>query len=278
MNFGYLLFAAPNEKTDYLKIAYACALTIKNTQKQGYDKVSLVIDNKDRLKELNSPWVFDNVIEWSGAQGWDVRSYMDQLSPWDNTVCLDADILFLRDHSHWIDYFIENSELHVANCAYTISGDKISSDHYRKTFTANELPNLYSMWTFFKKGCHKDFFNLNREIIRYPTEFKNNFLTNKPPKIIGTDEAFALAAKILDIADEISYDLDFLKIVHMKPMVQNWPWETEKVTDNVGFYLDSKAQLKIGNFQQYYPIHYVEKDLITDEVINILEEQVWKKQ
>lgn len=277
MNFGYLLIVTHNDDIDYLKMAYAAAISIKNTQKQGYDKIALIIDDEQRVEKLKSPWVFDKVIEWDDVSGWDARSYMDQLTPWEYTVCIDVDMLFFRDHSHWIDYFVENCELYIANRAYTISGDKISSDYYRKTFTENDLPNLYSMWTFFKKDAHKDFFDLNREIIRYPTEFKNIFLSKKIPRVVGTDEAFALAAKILDISDDISYDLEFLKIVHMKPMVQDWPWETDRVTDQAGFYLNTEGRLKIGNFQQYDPVHYVEKDLITDEVISILEELVWKK-
>lgn len=278
MNFGYLIFAAPNEKIDYLKIAYACALTIKSTQKQGYDKVALVIDKKERLAEIKSSWVFDHVIEWNEAEGWDGRSFMDQLSPWDNTVCIDADMLFLRDHSHWIDYFVENCDLYICNSAYKVSGEKITSDYYRKTFTRNSLPNLYSMWTFFKKDQYTEFFDLNREIISNPVEFKNMFLKECTPKVVGTDEAFALSAYLLGIDNEIAYDLDFLKIVHMKPMVQDWPWEVDRVTDQNGFYLNTEGQLKIGNFQQYYPVHYVEKDIITDEVISILEEKIWKKQ
>lgn len=278
MNFGYLIFAASNENIDYLKIAYACALTIKRTQKQGYDKIALVIDDKDRLLELKSPWVFDQIIEWNEAAGWDGRSYMDQLSPWENTVCIDADMLFFRDHSHWIDYFVENCDLYVCNSAYTISGNKITGDYYRKAFVKNDLPNLYSMWTFFKKEQGQEFFKLNREIIRYPVEFKNLFLDKHVPAVVGTDEAFALSAKILDIVGEIAYDVDFLKIVHMKPMVQDWPWEVNKVSDHAGFYLNKQGQLKIGNFQQHDPVHYVEKDLITEEVISILEELVWKKQ
>ena len=46
MNFGYLIFVAAHPDIDYLKLAYALALSIKNTQKQGYDKVALVINDK----------------------------------------------------------------------------------------------------------------------------------------------------------------------------------------------------------------------------------------
>lgn len=275
MNFGYLIFVATHPNIDYLKLAYAAALSIKNTQKPGYDKVALVIDDASAVENLKSPWVFDQVIEWKEQKFWDGRSWMDKLTPWEHTVCIDADMLFLRDYSHWIDYFIENSELYVANTALTYRGEVVTSDAYRKAFTKNNLPNLYSMWTFFKKGSGEEFFELARNIFLNSTEFKNLYLAEHKPKIVGTDEAFALAASILDIADEISYPLAFPRIVHMKPLIQNWPYDADKVTDHAGFYFTGK--LKIGNYQQSDLIHYVEKDIITDEIISMLEEIAWKK-
>lgn len=279
MNFGYLIFVKHSNEIDYAKLAYALALSIKNTQREGYDGVALVIDDKSVLDKFKSTWVFDQIIEWDGPPGWDGRSYMDRLSPWDYTVCLDADMLFLRDYSHWIDYFVKNTELYVTNKSYTYRGELVEDDYYRKTFTANKLPNLYSFFTFFKKDSDlaKEFFTLGRKIITYPQEFSNVFLSKLKPKVLGTDEAFALSAKILDIQDEIAYDLEFPRVVHLKGMIQNWAWPASKVTDHVGFYLNKKCKLKIGNFQQNDIVHYVEKDLITDEIISILEHQAWKK-
>lgn len=279
MKFGYLIVVSKDKNVDYLKCAYAAALSIKNTQKPGYDQVALVIDDKFDVKRLASPWVFDFVIEWNQEKHWDGRSWMDKLTPFEHTVCIDADMLFLRDYSHWIDYLIENKELYVANKAFTYRGEEITSDYYRKAFTKNDIPNLYSMFTFFNKKSDlaKEFFTLGRYILKNPTEFKNLYMGEHKPKVVGTDEAFGLAAKILDIADDIAHDLDFPRVVHMKPMVQNWPWTADKVTEHAGFYLNRNGNLKIGNYQQYDIVHYVEKDLITDETINILEEVAWHK-
>lgn len=279
MNFGYLIVVSKNTDIDYLKCAYAAALSIKNTQKPGYDQVALVIDNKLGVKGLKSPWVFDYVIEWDKEKHWDGRSWMDKLSPFTNTVCIDADMLFLRDYSHWIEYLIENKDLYVANRAFTYRGEEITNDFYRKAFTKNNIPNLYSMFTFFKKNTEitNEFFSLGRYILKNPIEFKNLYMTEHKPKVIGTDEAFGLAAKILDIQDEIAHKLDFPKVVHMKPMVQNWPWTADKVTEHAGFYLNKDGRLKIGNYQQYDIVHYVEKELITDEAVSLLEEVAWNK-
>ena len=279
MKFGYLLVVAENEFVDYLQLAYALAISIKNTQKSGFNQVALVINNKQKLKDLNSSWVFDHVIEWNQETFWDGRSWMDHLTPFEYTVCLDVDMLFMRDYSHWVEYFIENSELYVANKSYTYRGEIAVDHHYRKTFIKNDLPNLYSMYTFFKKDSEvvKEFFDLGRYIIKNPIEFSNIFLSDHKPRVVGTDESFALAAKILDITDDIAYPLEFPRVVHMKPMIQNWPWPADCWSDHVGFYLNQKGKLKIGNYQQHDIVHYVEKDKINKEMINILEEVLWKK-
>lgn len=279
MNFGYLIVVSTNAEIDYLKLAYALALSIKNTQQPGYDQVALVIDDLESVNSLKSPWVFDHVIHWDKETHWDGRSWMDQLSPFDSTVCLDADMLFLRNHSHWINYFVENCELYIPSKAFTYRGEVITNDYYRKTFTKNNLPNLYSMFTFFKKdsALAEEFFNLGRYIIKNPIEFSNLYLNKLKPKVVGTDEAFALSAKILDIDSEISYDLEFPNIVHMKPMVQNWPWSADKVTEHAGFYFTTSGSLKIGNYQQHSIVHYVEKDLMNDEIVSMLEEITWDK-
>lgn len=278
MNFGYLIVVSKHKEIDYLRLAYALALSIKTTQKPGYEKIALVIGDKRRVQKLTSPWVFDKIIEWDQEIFWDGRSWMQDLTPWENTVCLDADMLFLRDYSHWVDFFIGNTDLYIANKSYTYRGEIVTSDDYRKTFTRNSLPDLYSFYTFFKKNSEtaKEFFNLAKIILKNPTEFSNLFLTEYKPKIVGTDESFALAAKLLGIEGDIAFPLEFPRVAHMKPMIQNFPWPANKWSDHLGFYFTENCELKIGNYQQTDIVHYVEKDKITDEILNLLEEKSWK--
>jgi len=280
MKFGYLLVISKNKKVDYLRLAYALALSIKITQKPGYDKIALVTDDTESVKLLRSPWVFDRVIEWKEKEFWDGRSWMDELTPWKNTVCLDVDMLFFRDYSHWIDYFLKSgTELFLPSTVYTYRGNIVTDDYYRKAFVLNDLPNLYSMFTYFKSESNlcRDFFELNRKIVSYQEEYKNLYLQKHKPKIIGTDESFALSSKILGIQDVITYQLEFPKIVHLKSMIQGWPWPADTISDHVGFYFDLMGQLKIGNFQQQNIVHYNEKTFVTEEIISILENIIWKR-
>jgi len=279
MNFGYLIIISKSDTVDYLKLAYALAVSIKNTQKHGYDRVALVTDDLEAVEQLRSPWVFDYKIHWNQEQFWDGRAWMDQLTPFDQTVCLDADMLFVEDHSHWIDQLIKNFNLFLPSKAYTYRNEIVESDYYRKTFTRNGLPNLYSFFTFFKKDSLiiEEFFSLGRYITKNPTEFSNLFLDQYKPKIVGTDEAFALSSKLLGIEDYITADIEFPRVVHLKPEIQGWPWPANSCTDHVGFYLDAKGKIKIGNYDQKNIVHYVEKELITDEFISLLEGVLWKK-
>jgi hypothetical protein len=278
-HFGYLIIVNDEGDIDYTNLAYALAISIKNTQREGFDQVALVTNSPDKIKNLKSPWVFDHVIEHTLEPGWDGRSWMDRYSPFENTVCLDADMLFTRDFSHWAEYFIENCDLYIPSKAYTYRGKQVTGDFYRKAFVANDLPNLYSFYSFFKKDSQlsKEFFSLNRYIIKYKTEFTNTYFAKFKPKILGTDESFSLAAKILGIEDEISYDLDFPRVVHMKSMIQDWPWPADSWTDHVGFYFNTDNQIKIGNSKQCDILHYVDKNIITDEIVSLLEEKLWNK-
>jgi hypothetical protein len=81
MDFGYLLIVSDDSKNDYYKMAYALAVSIKNTQREGYNRVAIVVDKKSKLSKFKSPWVFDEIIEWKEKDFWNGRSYMDKLSP-----------------------------------------------------------------------------------------------------------------------------------------------------------------------------------------------------
>lgn len=276
MDFGYLIFSAKSDQANYNRLAEILAISIKKTQSAGYNNVAIVTND---IKDLDKS-CFDEVIEWGDETFWNGRSWMDKLTPFKNTVCLDADMLFLEDYSYWIDFLVENCDLYIPSDAYNIKNQKINNDYYRKTFTANKLPNLYSFFTFFKKDkeiCN-EFFTLGRYIIKNPIEFSNLYLNKKKPKVLGTDEAFALSAKLLGIEKEISFDLKFPRIVHMKPYVQNWSYHSEKVSDIVGFYFDHEnMKLKIGSHQQHNIIHYVEKDLIDDKTLHELKKRLQEK-
>ena len=276
--FGYLIIVSNDGKRNYGAMATLLALSIKKTQPAGYDNVAVVTDDEDQAKLFRALPYFDRAIFWNEKQHWDGRSFMDKLSPWGETVCLDADMIFTRDYSHWVDYFLENCELYIPSIVYTFRGDPVTSTYYRETFKKNDLPNLYSAYTYFNKTSElaRDFFNLQRYIIDNPAEFKNLYLDKMPPEIVGTDEAFALAAKILDITDRISYPMSFPRFVHMKPMVQDFRNNISSTGIDLGYYFNDDNKIKIGQFSQTDILHYADKDLDVEKMIKNYEKLMFK--
>jgi hypothetical protein len=270
MTFGYLIIVSNSSTANYHRLAHALALSIKKTQPARYDNVAIVTDSDQWIPVLNHIWAFDKVIFWNKEQHWDGRSHMRDLTPWDNTVCLDADMLFLSDYSHWIDKLQASTPLYVTNKVVTFKGEPVTSDYYRRLQTLNNLPNFYSAFTWFKKDdpLSEEFFELVKYITKYPTQFRNVFIERDNGAVLGTDEIFALAAEILGITDQISYDLPFPRFVHMKSRIQNCPSLQDTWNNQLSWYFNRSAELKIANYEQTDIVHYVHKGLITIDEIN----------
>jgi hypothetical protein len=277
--FGYLIVVSESNTANYHQLAHALALSIKKTQPLGYDNIAIATDNKNWIPILKNIWAFDKVIFWDKETHWDGRSFMDEITPWDQTVCLDADMLFFSDYSHWIDKIREISSLYIPNKVLTFKGEFATGDHYRKLQKINDIPILYSAFTYFDKDIEisKEFFKLVKIITKYPVEFRNVLLDNDNGAILGTDEIFGLAAKLLGIADKISIDLPFPRIVHMKSRIQNCINLSDVWTKELKFSFDRNAELKIGNYEQTDIVHYVQKELITIDEINTYKRIIRKR-
>jgi hypothetical protein len=276
MNFGYLIIVAKNDKADYHKMAAMLAYSIKRTQKSGYDKVALATDDREMIHLYSKSMAFDRIIYWDGKKHWDSRSYMNKITPWKYTVCLDADMIFLRDHSHWIDHFIKNSNLYVCSNVYNFKNELVQNNYYRKETAENNMPNLYSAYTFFNSNSQfsYDFFTLVQYITEFPNEFKNLYYEKSKPQILGTDEIFSLAARILDIEDQIAYPLEFPKFVHMKSKLQNFNNDIEDWLVELGVNIKSLDDIKIGCFSQTDIIHYVDKRIVNSPILSYYEQKM----
>lgn len=271
MSRGYLLFAINSKDVDYVRLAYACALSIKNTQPAGYNSVSLVTHNAEAVRQQYS--IFDHVIEYNGPTGMDVRSRGYDFTPYDETILLDSDQLFLNPLDHWWDA-VKDRDIFIATCPKTYRRKSFKYGYYRKVFKDLELPDVYSAWTYFKKDSEitKDFFEIVKLITDNPEYFKKTIFKTLPIPNIPTDEAFALAVKMLDlegIATDTSWG--FPSITHMKAVVQGWNSRETEWVDKVRLSVDQAGKVKIGVWQQTDLLHYVNKTVITDEVIKILE-------
>ena len=281
MSRGYLVIAQNSGEVDYIRQAYALALSIKNTQ--TINNFAIAVSKKDKeLIPSHYLDVFDYVVEipWNDhAEGndWKIQNKWKYyyMSPFDETVILDTDMIFTSDISFWWDFFSEHEAWFTTNVK-TYRGTDVDSDFYRKTFTSNNLPNIYTAFAYFKKTEKvAEMFRLVELVFQNWEKFFFEFLDNTKPDFLSGDVAYALAIKILGLEHEFTQNVKNIPtFVHMKSKLQdsNYDIPTEKWTDHLPTYFKTDGKLKIGNFNQFYPVHYHDKSWLTDLVINRLED------
>jgi hypothetical protein len=96
------------------------------------------------------------------------------------------------------------------------------------------------------------------------------------PDWLSGDVAFALAMQILGIEHLCTQEnIDEVPtFIHMKSHVQNIPDTriSEIWSETLPTYYNTYKDFKIGNFQQLYPFHYVEKDWMSISMIKQMEQ------
>jgi hypothetical protein len=274
---GYIILAQ-NGKEDYVQMAYALALSIKISQKE-INSVCLITDVIDAVPEhyrsvfdhiIQIPW-FDDALtsEWKIENRWKIY----HVTPYDETILLDADMLFLTDVSHWWHYLEKNHDLYINDNVLTYRNEKITGRFYRRAFDENDLPDTYSAFTYFKKSeTAEEFWKWVEIATKNWKEFYDLYLPNYKPKHLSIDVIFALVVKLLDIEDKVKSVLDYPNFVHMKSRVQNWESYSDDWMNHVGVYFNNTGSLKIGNYQQTGIFHYTEKEFLNDHVIYVLQD------
>lgn len=274
---GYFMIANPTQATDYLKLAYVTALTIKLTQPEEFNRVSIATTQPQVVQNYRFPWVFDNVIKYEGPKGMSCRSRVYEFTPYKETVFLDSDLLFLNDVSHWWPH-MQKHDVYVASRVTTFRGDTVTDRSYREVFDKNNLPDFYSGWLYFKQSRETTkFFRVFEALTDYPELWKDQLEDCKYQEL-PTDEACALTAKMLDIIEDVSNpNVPFPRFTHMKSRSQGLGTETYSWTEQLPFMYTKDLNIKLGPYAQADVLHYTKKDLITDNFLKTLEEQVWNK-
>ena len=272
MNRGFCLLAQNNEKTDYVRQAYALA---KSLHRYNTDQKISLITNDDIPNEWKE--VFDQIIPipWSDdadESKWKIenRWKVYHASPYDETIVLEADMLILTDITHWWEELAKRELFFVSNVR-TYRDEVVTNRFYRKTFDANELPNLYSALHYFKKGdVAKEFYNLLEIIVNNWALFYSKYAPNEYQKWCSIDVSMAIASKILGNEKDITDPNSFITFTHMKPLVQGWYNKPEKWTKVTGKYF-TEGKLFLGNYLQSRVLHYVEDEFLTDELLEKME-------
>ena len=262
MDKGYIMVAMGD---DYIRQACLCAMSIKKTQ--SIKNVSLVTSDSvpKKYKDL-----FDEIIEvpWHDKDSQSFyktehRWKVFHLTPYKETVVLDTDMIFLSDVTHWWKY-LEDKSIGFLTNVRDYRNHIIQNDYYRKTFTANNLPNVYCAFHYFKKDdvALEYYKTLNRVCENYE-KYYEVYAPKQKPSISSMDVNHAIALLDNELQD---YTISFPSFVHMKSKVQGWSNAPENWRDRVPYYLDEDFNLKIGNFMQHGLVHYVEQSFCDDVI------------
>lgn len=265
-NKGFVIFA---EGYDYVRQAYLTALSIRASGNQF--PVSIVTSD---IVPDNFSWIFDKIIKipWYEPGKSDLKTEnrwkIYHATPYEETIVLDSDVLVLQDLEYFWN-FVQNYNLYYPTRVFTYRKELVTSDYYRKAFTANNLPNFYNAVHYFKKtDWTKQFFEWVETVTNNWELFYGHFCSEHYPKTPSMDITTAIVSKILDCDTTISNQTqDFLQVVHMKSHAQNWKNPRTSWQDRVGVYLTEDLVLKIGNHRQDTVFHYTENSFATEEII-----------
>lgn len=262
MSKGYLVMA----QGGYLEHAIALAHSIKDTQ-TSVNKITIITDQKAKVPKK----LFDKVIsikknsDLAKRSIWKIenRCRFYELTPYDETVILDADMLFLDDVSHWWDHFTKFDML-CTNKIKTYRNEWSTKNPYRLTFINNELPNVFSAFTYFKKSeLAASIFDLTTQIISNWDFWIDRFASVDKQPWVSLDVALAVAIKILGVEEQVTTKLDYPTFTHMKAGVQGWNEYAEDWRVHLGVY-NTEEGIRLGNYLQSGILHYVEKDFLKE--------------
>jgi len=288
MSKGYIVLAQNNSTTDYLEQAYALALNLKLTQTVVNNLTVCVDQDTRKLIKPKHEAIFDHIVDipWNDDAKdaeWKINNKWKYLymTPYDETVILDTDMIFPTDVSYWWDIMAERDVWATTNVKTYRGNDVISDPYYRKYFIANDLPNIYTAFFYFKKSeLASELFAMVEVIFQHWQRMYYKYLPKGKPEHLSGDVSFALAMQLLGI-EHLCTKINVKNVptfVHMKSHVQDIPSSKigDKWSDTLPTYYNTCRDFKIGNFSQTLPFHYVEKDWMTAEMIKAMEDEYAK--
>jgi len=272
---GFLLFAQNTESVDYVEQAYALALSIKNTQTHIHN-VSLVTNSKvskkySRVFDQIIPIPYFKTIKNSPLQA-EHRYQLYAATPYQETIVLDSDMLLLDDISNWWNY-CSNYDVHFCNQITDYKLETVVDTVHRKTFMANQLPNIYYALHYFKKSdTASEFYKILEFVVNNWQACYGQFAPDEYQDWVSMDVSTAIAIKLAGIEDVAYSTCNPMRFTHMKSAIQSWPVVPDSWQTAVPCVLNNHGKLVVGNIQQDKLFHYVEKHFVNKKILSKLEE------
>lgn len=262
---GYLTFAFGER---YVELAYIQALSIKSTQQ--HSNYAVVVDKANELLAQKYKHVFDKIFVMNHTpRGWDMTQHhwALQITPWRETIMLDADIVFTSSVDHWWPA-LRLRDVCLTSQVFDFRGNRITSRRHRKLFDENLLPDVYAGVMYFRYSQFaSEFFLLLRLIADSWDWIATEHLVKNDDKRLRIDESVALAARIVGVHN-VTLPTAIPTFVHAKSglwgLSEQQPWYEQ-------LYTECEDGLIVGHHSQRLPFHYHHKEWVTDDITRIYE-------
>ena len=146
MSKGYLIYAV-----DEPYISRAQTLK-KSIEHHTNDNVTIISDNFPYKK--TEPLVWDGKVQPTNnlLDYWQIY----WATPYDETIVLDADMLFLNDYSYWWNY-LSKFDLLFPDTIINYKQETIKHEQYDKILTEHNIRPAYEKMFYFKRASVKRF-------------------------------------------------------------------------------------------------------------------------
>jgi len=274
------LTVAQNSDVDYLRLAYTQAMSIKLIM-PGSEYAVIVDKDTEQQITAQQRMIFDYIIvldqdtainsTWKLSNEWQVF----YLTPFKETIKLESDLIFTRSIAHWWTTFRLKNIVLSQGCRDYLQNISPCRE-YRRLFDDNELPDVYNGLMYFRYSPDAaEFFWWAKEIFENWNYVRDNLLLNCRDDDPTTDVVYALAAKLIGVERCTLPGIDYINFVHMKSAVNKFsetsPWQDLVVCET------DLPMIRVNNINQYHPLHYYEKDWVTDELIREYENELARR-
>ena len=268
MSRGYLAYAVGKE---CYQQAYLLALSLAASGNK--EPFSIITDQITGEEDL----VFDqlipapNVVEPTGRLHALGRTYSQSLSPYDETIMFDTDVIVMQNLSHIWDFYSHRDVCYL-NTIYDYRGQPIVNDRNRTATTSNGLPNVYcGMHYFCNSEASTQFHNQLITIAENWEEYYAKFFRKNKPDYLSMDFMLSVAMQMYG-TEHLTVSMP--KFVHMKPRIQGWKLPAENWIDRTSYTLTPDLNLAVCGWPQDTVFHYVEPEFVTNELIRTFEEKL----
>jgi len=205
--------------------------------------------------DVNITIVTEDMLPHGNQGGWANDWQMFEVSPYRQTIKLEADMIAAGPIDHWWTLF-EHRDVVISQGCRNFYDEESTSRFYRKIFDANSFSDVYNAITYWRLSTTaKEFFDTVKNIFQHWEDYKR--LIKFPEDNPSTDVVYAMAAEIMGV-ERVTLPQGFgPQIVHMKRRIidtttENWTQEL------VWEFTDSG--LRIQTVAQHGLVHYHIKD------------------